>query len=177
MALQRSVLQKQQQSFCDVKKKVVIGLYAIPWKTKQTSSCSSLQSHAQQQLKLIVSCMTISISQSCGGILTHTSLQRCFSWLRFVGFFFKRRSLKFPPKHFNQVQPLQHAESFLFQPFGCRFAALLRIIALSHDPVWSIIYYTEELMVSWSGSKTIPRLLMTKNKLNQDQYQLMHTGY
>lgn len=170
MALYRSVLQKQQQSFCDVKKKVVTGLYAIPWKTKQTSSFSSLQSHIQQQLKLIVSCMAISISQCCGG----TSLQL----VEVCGnFFFKRRSLKFPPKHFNQVQPLQHAESFLFQPFGCRFAALLRIIALLHDPVWSIIYYTEELMVSWSGSKTIPRLLMTKNKLNQDQYQLMHTGH
>lgn len=34
MALYRSVLQKQQQSFCDVKKKVVTGLYAIPWETK-----------------------------------------------------------------------------------------------------------------------------------------------
>lgn len=167
MALYRSVLQKQQQSFCDVKKKVVTGLYAISWKTKQTSSFSSLQSHIQQQLKLIVSCMAISISQCCGG----TSLQL----VEVCGNFFLNADLL--SSHQSISIRFSHCNMLSLSFFSHLVADLLLCFESLHDPVWSIIYYTEELMVSWSGSKTIPRLLMTKNKLNQDQYQLMHTGH
>lgn len=50
-------------------------------------------------------------------------------------------SLNVPPQHFKQTEvwtstgPLQHIESFLFQPCCCIFAAVIGIIDLLHEVI------------------------------------------
>ena len=81
--------------------------------------------------------------------------------------FVMHSSLMIPSQHSNQVEvwtltgPLQHLESFLFQTFCCRFAAVFGIIVLlmsQYQPSFScrtdgltfdsrILWYPEEFMV------------------------------
>lgn len=68
------------------------------------------------------------LSHHCGEIC-YSSLQCCFCFCTDL-----LRSLKISCR-LTLNGPLQHVDSFLFQTFCCRFAAVLRITVPLHDPV------------------------------------------
>lgn len=88
--------------------------------------------------------MTISLSHHCRGILAHFSVQR-FSSLRFVGMLLFIAHLSscstsaFRGLDFGQ---LPHLDSFLFQLYSRRFAALGITILLLHDPNSAKLYFS-----------------------------------
>jgi len=62
-------------------------------------------------------------------------------FIEVCGHLFMHTSLKEPPQHFSQVEvwtligKVQYLDSCLFQPFCYRFAGVLGIIVLLHDPI------------------------------------------
>lgn len=90
---------------------------------------------------------------------------------------FMHRSLKVPPQHFNQFDAWTLKRSFpnivpfLFQPF-CRFASVLGVIVLLHDPILANWWPHIWLWSTWyrgvhSGKNycAMPRCYVYKNKL------------
>lgn len=72
-------------------------------------------------------------------------------------------SFKVLPQHFSQGEiwtltgPLQHLDSFVFQPFCCRFVAVASIIVLLHDTIWMKLYLSDSWPHIWLNNTFVYR--------------------
>ncbi len=78
------------------------------------------------------------LSNHCGWILAHSSLQNCFNSASLEGFQF--RLFKVMPQHLNWIQdqiltwPLQNLNLVFLEPFRGGLAGVFEIIVLLHKP-------------------------------------------
>lgn len=101
---------------------------------KVTPWFNSTSNYSSNDLKVF--CMTLSVSQSLWRILACLSLQHCFISLRFLGICLCTaliRSTHSISNGLRSVMWLGCCSAFL--SFCCRFAGILGIITLLHDPI------------------------------------------